>query len=281
VKTVEYTYQNGDRVARAGLQIPESSRSDFPSCFLFAFMKGGSVLANTILCSLMAERGVPVVDLQMQLFLAGVDPQTVQCDFTELFVPYGYCFAGFRGLASSMSGLESIRKGRKILVVRDPRDMLVSLYYSMKFSHPLIEERGTPQFNHFMRDLIERTSLELDDYCLYSTWMLNAALASYGDVLKCPDTLVVRYEDFVYDKVHLARSISDWFSLDIPAGRLAELVEPHDHLPSTDQPHAHIRQVHPGDHRRKLKPQTVAALDAALGQFLNAFDYRPAFSNSL
>lgn len=278
MKVVEYTYQDGDHIRRSGIELPDTGRPDFQSCFLFSFPKAASVLANAVLGSLMAERDIPVVDLPAHLFLEGIDLTSFQCDFNELFPSHGYCFAGFRGIPISMAHLESVRSGRKILIVRDPRDILVSLYFSLKFSHQGLEARGTAQFAEVVRGIHDQTEQSLDEYCLFNSWLINAWLNFFNDILKSNDTLVVRYEDFIYDKMHLARSINDWFFLDIPADRLAEIVAPHDVIPEIDQPDDHIRQAHPGDHRRKLKPGTIAVLDALLGQFLKTFNYETTFA---
>jgi hypothetical protein len=47
----------------------------------------------------------------------------------------------------------------------------------------------------------------------------------------------------------------------------------HDIIPQTERPDQHIRQAHPGDYRRKLKPETIAALNAVLGRFFLTFGY--------
>jgi hypothetical protein len=220
----------------------------------------------------MAEVGVPVVDLPVHFFLRGIHIDHIQCDFNELFLAHGYVFIGFRSKPIALSGVLSRMAGKKILVVRDPRDMLVSLYYSAKFSHDLTE-RGTQQFRWLVRATKRDTEMGIDEYCLYNSWRMNEALFGYSEILDDPNTLILKYEDFIYNKVNLARSICNRFSLELGPNRIADIVAPHDIFPAADQPYQHVRQVHPGDHKRKLKPETINALNACCEKFLTTFNY--------
>ena len=145
IMKVPFTFQDGDKVGSGDLDAPESSRPDFRSCFVFAFPKSGSVLVNALVQSVMSEWGVPVIDVPTQLYQQGIDIAAIQCDLSSLFVGQGYCYSGFRELPRSMLGSGSIGSARKILIVRDPRDMLVSRYYSTKYSHGFAK-RGSSQF---------------------------------------------------------------------------------------------------------------------------------------
>jgi hypothetical protein len=44
---------------------------DFPSLFLFAFAKSGSVLVNSLVRNLLTECGVPLIDLPTHLLRGG------------------------------------------------------------------------------------------------------------------------------------------------------------------------------------------------------------------
>ena len=198
--TTTYYYQDADRISEGTIEIPATARPDFESCWLFAFPKSGSVLVNSIAISLAAEAGVPTIDLPVHLFLKGIHLDCVQFDFGAVFLPRGYIFIGFRSLPMAASGMLSKMAGRKILVVRDPRDMLVSLYYSAKFSHDL-SVHGTEQFKWLVCSVRQDTEAEIDDYCLFTAWKMNELLSSYSQILGDPNTLILRYEDFIRDKV--------------------------------------------------------------------------------
>jgi hypothetical protein len=272
---VKYYYQNGEAIGEGGIEVPESPRQDFRSCFVFAFAKSGSVLVNAIVDDLMKECRIPIVDLSSHLFSLGIDISAFQADFTKLFPQRGYCFSGFRSKPHTMMGIEPIKLARRILIVRDPRDMLVSLYFSAKKSHQFTKG-GSEQYSRLAQRLRRDTEMPIDEYCLHYSWIITGGMASFGDVIDDPDTLVIRYEDFIYDKLHLAKSMSDWLSLDVPPERLAAIASRHDVMPKSEQETQHIRQAHPGDHRRKLKPETITTLNAVLARFNSSFGYNTA-----
>jgi hypothetical protein len=274
MKNVMFTFQSGDGVETAEEHFPESPRPDFPSCGVFAFAKSGSVLVNAIVRGLMAEVGVPVIDWPELWHGRGIDMATVQLDFTQAFPSHGYCLAGFRHVPNSFLGGTALRRLRKLMIVRDPRDMLVSRYFSTKFSHGF-EVRGTPQFAQVIRQVIEDGGMDLDRYVKFYSWVVNADFFLHRDIIGDPQTLVLKYEDFVYDKRQLVSTICDWFSLDIPQERLASIIAPYEAIPVAERPDQHVRQVHPGDYRRKLKPETIAALDGVLDEFMATFGYHP------
>jgi Sulfotransferase domain len=271
---IPFTFQDGDSVGEGAFDVPESSRPDFPSCFVFALPKSGSVLVNAIVQSVMSEWGVPVIDIPIYLYQQGIDIDTIQCDLGRLFVEKGYCYSGFRELPRSMLGSASIGRARKALVVRDPRDMLVSRYFSTKFSHGFTE-RGSPPFRRLMGEFIKDGELNIDAYCLYYSWMINSQLLSQADVISDPQTLILKYEDFIFDKCRLVRQLCDWFSVDLSSKRIEAIAAAHDFIPEGERPDRHIRQALPGDYRRKLKPETISALNAVLARFFTTFGYQP------
>lgn len=272
-KRIEYTYLDGDAVKPGAIAIPAGgSLPDFPSFFLFAFAKSGSVLVNALVRDLLTESGVPLIDLSTHLFERGIDINTFQCDLPLLFPPKGYCFSGFRMIPQWLIGSDVLRRARRVMVVRDPRDMLVSLYHSIKYSHLFPE--ATPQLQTLIDSMRRDTELSIDEFCLLHAASFNAEFSKLRMLPRDDDALILRYEDFVYDKVALARKLRDWCGLEIAEARIRELAATYDVIPNSDQPHAHVRQVHPGDHRRKLRAETIAALDTSLANFLAAFHYR-------
>jgi hypothetical protein len=59
-RAIDYSYLDGVDVKRATIAIPaNSSLPDFPSFFVFAFYKSGSVLVNALVRDLLTECGVP------------------------------------------------------------------------------------------------------------------------------------------------------------------------------------------------------------------------------
>ena len=273
-KVVDYTYLDGNAVKHGMMVIPASApMPDFPSFFLLAFVKSGSTLVNALVGDLLTECRVPLIDLPAYLFERGIEINAFQCDLATLFPLNGYCFSGFRGIPQWLIGSDVLQRARKLVVVRDPRDILVSWYYSIKYSH-WFPGAGTPQFHKGIDSARRDVDLSLDEFCIAYAWALNAEFWKLRLILDGEDALILRYEDFVYNKVGLANDICDWCGLKLAEERIKELAATYDVIPKCDEPHAHIRQVHPGDHKRKLRPDTIAALDVSLANFLDGFSYK-------
>ncbi len=266
------SYQNGLKLSERFIEIPPTQCPTFSSCYLFAFPKSGSVLLNNIAAALMKEIGVPMVDIPAFYFMSGIAMDTALFDLDQIFKPKGYCYSGFRSLPPVMRGALNQLPGKKILLVRDPRDMLVSLYYSIKFSHHF-PEVGTVQFFSRVNLLRDWAKEPIDRFCISHVDMYLGSFRDYLELVEDNSVKILRYEDMVFNKLGLARAMRDWFSLDINSARLNEVVAPFDVLPTEDRVGEHIRQVHPGDHKRKLQPATIEILDATLEKFLHRFDY--------
>jgi hypothetical protein len=270
-QTIPFFYQNGRQITQGRLTIPETRRPDVPSAFLFAFHKSGSVLVNAILDAIAKESGVSNVALSESLFTQGVCVSAAVFDFEKLIKPYGYFYSGFRRPYPAMSGLFDTLPGTKLLVVRDPRDILVSNYFSVKYSHGY-PANSTPQFATQLKAEFRGLADGLDSYCIRAA---AALLKDFYDYLELLDAgaVVLRYEDFIYDKRALTRRLCELCLVDLPADAIMRISTEFETIPSSEDVNAHIRQVHPGDHKRKLQSSTIHLLDEILRDFLQTFGY--------
>ncbi len=272
-RTIKYFYQDGLKLRESNVRIPRTSRPDLASCYVFAFPKSGSTMANNIVTGLMQESRVPVVDIPSYIFSKGIDLDTAVFDCQSLFSDSGYCYLGFRKLPAWLRGVLSKLHGPKILLVRDPRDMLVSKFYSLKFSH-LFPKEGTEQFSSLVEMERSYTNLSIDDFCISDVSIYRDIYDRYYELLGDENVKVIRYEDIIFEKLKFADHICELFSLDIKPDRLKEIVAPWDVRRSGEIPTEHIRQVDPGDYRRKLQASTIGFLNVAFKDFMQKFGYQ-------
>jgi hypothetical protein len=267
---ISYTFQSDNAVETAEYSFPAPSRASFPSCGVFSFAKSGSVLVNAIVRDLMSAADIPVIDWPALWHELGIT--TFHADLSQAFPAQGYCFSGFLGIPWEFLGASALRNLRKIMIVRDPRDMLVSRYFSTKYSHGF-KPKGTAQFSQIMRQFIEDGQSDIDSYCLMYSWVVNADLFVHRDIISDKNTKIFRYEDFVYDKRNLAQGICDWFNLLLSAEKIAAIADAHISIPEAERADQHLRQAHPGDYLRKLQPETIAVLNGVFANYLKAFGY--------
>lgn len=168
---------------------------------------------------------------------------------------------GFRFFPGGMATPELKIKSRKaVLLVRDPRDALVSQYFSY----------GKKDGSHFvpekMKEAIGRTmernsGLTIDEYVLQEAPRLLAKLEAYKRHLNPDNTLLRRYETIFFDKETFLGEIFEHFGIDVPTDVIAGVAQDHDVRPTKENPNRHIRKGTPGDHADKLLSETIASLN--------------------
>lgn len=152
-----------------------------------------------------------------------------------------------------------------ILHLRDPRDVLVSMFFSWSYSHPGVDEALRAR----LRDK------GLDEFVLRESAGLKEKYALYvRDYLSLPDTVLLKYEDFVLDRpawldaflracdIDPAQRFYTRLGKDNPAAKVRE-----------EDKFSHIRKAAPGDHKEKLKAETIASLNNEWADLLKALYY--------
>lgn len=204
------------------------------------------------------------------LFQAGIEIRSVTVD-VELSAT-GYCYGGFRHFPEFPVPI--LDRARTALLVRDPRDALVSLYYSMRDSHPLPKPDG--QLKQQMlatRAAAKRQTID--------AW----AIENHGNVIRAmegyvaqrftsrPNVAVYRYEDVIFRKREWIRDLVGWYGWDVRDAVIERIAVGVDVFPAAADPGKHIRQVNPGNHRTALRPATQNALTEQFEPLLRMFGY--------
>ena len=82
-----------------------------------------------------------------------------------------------------------------------------------------------------------------------------------------------RYEDIIFDKLAWANDMLAYLGLAAPAAVVERLVAQNDLRPPVEEITQHVRKVVPGDHREKLKTETIAELNTRLAPILEKYGY--------
>jgi len=104
--------------------------------------------------------------------------------------------------------------------------------------------------------------------------VVQSVLRRYADeLLPVPGTLVTTYEELVTDLGAWLRRALAFVDLPADEALVADLVAEGRPAPEREDVTAKRRQVTPGDHRRKLRAETIAALDEQLAEELVVYGY--------
>lgn len=250
---------------------PEFRMPDHASCFLFSLPKAGSVLLNSLVRDLGAEAGLGYRSLMDEFFVAGIADDEIPAGAGRNLPADNHVFGGFRNWPERLD-VPILANCRKVFLVRDPRDMLVSQYFSVRHSHPLPGGSGRLR-EAFERARQQALDMSIDDFVLDNSQEVIRHLQGYRSILEDPLTRIYRYEDVIFSKADWAFDMAQFFGWNIRAERCAEIAARHDRRVDGEDPARHIRRVAPGDHLDKLRAETVVRLDYRLRCVLAAFGY--------
>jgi hypothetical protein len=262
---------------RVAFQVQEGG----PECawgphFLLGVRKSGSSVLNNI-CQALARLNqrsfVPVGDI---FFAANVvsgdwlgDPAL------RGLIRGGNIYGGFRDMPLALQGMPAFDAAAKILMVRDPRDALVSEYFSNAYSHSIPETTGSADAvtAQMLAKRQQALAQEVSGFVLGAAPAMNTTMQQYAPLLRDPRTLMLKYEDMVFDKATLIGHLCRQFGLQARPAQVAQILGWADKRPDTENPRAFVRKVTPGDHRAKLDTGTIARLNTVLAPSMALFGY--------
>lgn len=192
--------------------------------------------------------------------------------YQHIFRPQGYCYAVFGGM---IDGVPNLDRYRLVLVLRDPRDVLVSSYFSVAFSHVAPGE-GSEKREEFAQMRARAQASTIDEYVLAESERVLDNYERYKRLLtdRYPGTYVTKYEHMTDDFAGWLKALLGYCELDVPNALFTRLVQEHEaKRPRQENAQQHTRKGKPGDHREKLQPETIARLDAKFANILKTFGY--------
>lgn len=249
---------------------------DRPSILHFSINKAATQYTKRIMLRCGRENGLLPVQMSAYAwatdfpYLFTLSAEEVK-PYLNLFRPQGYLYTVFGGLVEGIPHLESYRT---VIMVRDPRDVLVSGYYSYAYSHvaPKAEEK-VDEFKEW-REFVQ--NLTVDEYAIEISQNLRTRLEKYLQVTAAyPDVCVLKYEEMIADFSTWLDHLLTYCQLEISDQLREKLLAEADRSSSKkkEELNRHRRQVTPGDHLRKLQPETIEYLNDYLADVLSGFGY--------
>lgn len=235
---------------------------DFSPCFAFSLHKCGSSMMHAMIGAVCNKAGIPAVSIPDLLFSYGIaDAQWSNDASLAPAFDRNLLYFGFRYLPPVLMspGLQT-RARRFALLVRDPRDALVSQYFSFGRK---AGSHARPAHNPeaLEKRLAAIEDKPIDTYVLEMAPALARKLEAYRDSLDFSLGLLRRYEDVYFDKETFLAEIFGHFGIAVPRDIIAEVARANDVRPEKEDDSKHIRKGTPGDHAEKLRPETIARLN--------------------
>lgn len=255
----------------AGITLPEPGEGG-ESVLAFSMAKAGSTLLFDILHDLAPHAGLSYFSPEDALWRVRRDSQPGLIDSSGVFLPRGYCYGGFRVFPTYPISI--LAEARAVLLVRDPKDMMVSNYFSNAFSHkPPSEDETSPAYQSFMKRRERIRNTDINDYVRSILGNYQKMLASYRGLWHRSTVLTFRYEDVIANKRDWVTEIAAHYGWSIEDEIIGEVIARYDVFPDEEKRDSHVRQVSPGNYRNHLNEKTIHTVNAALTEDLQALGY--------
>ncbi|TWB67819.1 sulfotransferase domain-containing protein [Nitrospirillum amazonense] len=239
------------------------------SILFIGIARGGSSICNQILSVLAQSCNYELRDIETEHFNAGVPVSHISQDIFEGLERSQVYYGPFRSAPESLRKV-SLRGIRKVMVVRDPRDCLVSHYYAMKNFHARFQigkgldemEKGAP------------IDIDIDSHCLSVASEYKETLHGLAAfVYRNADTIVYRYEDIFQNPGAWVLDAIRRLNLTPTEDALKDAMVLANFEATGENEFVHKRQGRPFDHLNKLKASTIEAISRVLDPELGMFGY--------
>lgn len=264
-------------IERKVLKGNHQSPGKYRSVLFFSFYRSGSTFLGGLMKKIAKEAGLTIVDLDSYFYQLGKGKEWVEkgrimlnaaCQSTGYF--YG-------PLRSFNRGIPNIENYKILLVLRDPRDVIVSSYYSL-YSHvtPLLE--GKKALRTRMKRRKKESEQTVDEFVINRLNKKTRFLPEYKEYYKGligkPNVLFLKYEDMVENFDAWLDQLIEFLGMDISKEFIDQIKVEVDFNVSKEDIYKHKRQVTPGDYKRKLKPGTIDVLDSKTREVRKLFGYK-------
>lgn len=244
-------------------------QAEAKSIVFIGMTRGGSSIISEIISVMAQSQGYEAVDIEGGHYDRGVPPEHISPQVFENIALNGYYYGPFRGASSPLRKAD-LRGLQKIVVVRDPRDCLVSHYYAMKNIHTSFSIGKNIDEMQKGREI----SLGIDDHCLDVVDDYREILRGLMSFLyRNSDAIVYRYEDIFSNPMEWIMAMSARLGFVLSDEALAKAVVMADFVSASENEFAHKRQGRPGDHIQKLRGATIESISRSLEPELSLLGY--------
>jgi len=243
-----------------------------PSAYILSVHKAGSTLLNAMASQIARAAGRPMFALHKALFARGIKLDDCPPEAIALLERPGTVFAAFR-TPHFLDGVARYATAPKFLLVRDPRDIAVSAYFSFAYSHSLPAKGNVRERMLRNRETVKTT--DPSGFVLRGSadGPMRNMLTFMDHEARFSGFTVRRYEDVIFDKPALARDLQTAMSTTLSPDRLDAIAARNDVRPDEERPMEHIRQVSPGNYRSHLTAEAQDYLTSRFAPIFERFGY--------
>ena len=203
-------------------------------------------------------------------YLTSLNKDQLQA-YSYLFKPKGVVYTAFGGF---IKGIPNIEDYKVIICIRDPRDILVSGYFSLAYSHA-VPPSISSSHEVFLKRRHKTREQQIDDFVIDKIDELLGNFENYRNILESSNIpfLVLKYEEMISDFESWLRKVFSYLEIE-DSELFNQLIEEHQRTkPKVENKYEHIRKGIHGDYLNKLKPDTIRLLNSRFDTVLKYFEY--------
>lgn len=254
------------------------NQNEHPSIIHFSLNKAATQYTGGILQQCAVENGMVPVSIHEYAFHTNfpyLDHLTEEemGKYQHIFKPNGYLYSVFGGM---IEGISELDKYKIVLMVRDFRDLLISEYYSIAYSHVAPDRQGN-RYDLFFAQRTKARKSSIDEYAITESNRIYSTLQRYKTLLidGYPNVYITKYEDMINDFRSWLDDLLYHCELNIRPALFTALLERNERIrPKDEDVHRHIRKGKSGEYKEKLKQETIEFLNAKFSPMLLTFGYR-------
>ncbi|MEH6647552.1 sulfotransferase domain-containing protein [Sulfitobacter sp.] len=232
--------------------------------------KAGSTVANSILLDFFGALRYEIDDISNKSWASPLTEAEFYIDYQKNILADGVYYGMARG--PYVAKMDKINSLRMIVQIRDPRDCLTSLYFSQKESHSPPPDPERAKLFYERRE--KSGELSIDHFVLARAENYRRRMEILSKIINShSDFLVLKYEEMTENTPKWLGKISDFLDQPISDELRSKLHKKTQFSVDVEDSSKHKRQVTPGDHKRKLKPETIVQLNNILTHELQSFGY--------
>ena len=253
----------------SGQETDNSPQNDHQSVLFFTLHKCASVYVNEIFEEVSKSTSITSVNLDNYLLMSKYpslntildrDDAIFQTKLKNSFKPTGYLYNALR-YPKIVKLVENLDDYRILLMLRDPRDVLTSAYFSFGYTHtlPIVAANR----DNFIARRNKIASQTVDEFVLAAKDDWSKMYNFYcQNLIGKPNVLLIKFEDMINNFNSWLSSILEFIDLEIDQKKVTELVD-----------RANNKKVKPTDHKKILKPETIDILNIEFREIVNILGY--------
>jgi len=270
-------HKNKFRIERKLIEGIHDNDNDHASVVYFSINKSATQYIKQLLRSCAIENGLIPVDIFDYAFHSKIPffndlNQPEQQHFRNAFHSKGYFYGVFGGM---IDGIPKLENYRIIFIIRDPRDILVSRYFSAAYSHPVPIKESDKRI-HFVDRRNKIKKMDINSFVIEESVHLLASLSRYEELLfsESINLRFFKYEEMIDQFDLWLASILEHCDFKISYQLKNQIVANHNsQKPKEENKFNHLRKGQKEDYKSKLHPNTIEVLNAKFYMFLEKFSY--------